>query len=143
VHVAAILALALLAVTSVGEPADTPEHGAPAERQELVDEGKFLYGIYCRSCHGPGGRGDGPTARSLKPRPSDLTRLGRDNNGEFPLARVLLSVDGRSRVPGHTKGRMPIWGLSLQEADSDTNQEDAVRRKISCLVEYLKSIQAK
>jgi mono/diheme cytochrome c family protein len=142
VHVAAIPALVLLVVTSVGEPTDLPEHGAPAVRQELVDEGQLLYGIYCKSCHGPGGRGDGPTARSLKPRPADLTRLSRDNDGEFPLARVLLSIDGRSRVPGHTKGRMPIWGLSLQEADSDTNQEDEVRRKIQCLVEYLKSIQA-
>ena len=115
----------------------------PPRQKEAVDEGKLLYGIYCQSCHGSEGRGDGPMARSLRPHPTDLTVLSRNNGDEFPLARVLLSIDGRSRVPGHRRGHMPIWGLSLQEADADINQEGEVRKKIERLIEYLKSIQSK
>jgi cytochrome c len=118
----------------------TPEFDQ-TERSEEIEAGKLLYGIYCRNCHGAEGRGDGPEAKSFEARLPDLTRLSRKNDGQFPTARVLMMIDGRQRVPGHVKGRMPIWGLSLQEADSDTNQEEAVRRKIESLLAYLKSIQ--
>jgi mono/diheme cytochrome c family protein len=123
----------------------TPEtRGAPTEpvaEPRAVAEGKLLYGIYCQSCHGDGGRGDGPTAGSFQPPPADLTRLSRDNGGKFPLARVMLSIDGRSRIPGHRPGRMPIFGLTLQQSDADTNQEAEVREKIERLIDYLKSLQ--
>lgn len=40
-----------------------------------VDEsrGRNLYAENCASCHGPGGRGDGPGAAALLPAPSDLS----------------------------------------------------------------------
>jgi mono/diheme cytochrome c family protein len=140
---ASFLAVALVAAGWVSMLVGAQVESERAGQQEVVDEGKLLYGIYCQSCHGSEGRGNGPMARSLTPRPTDLTVLSRNNGGEFPLARVLLSIDGRSRVPGQRKGHMPIWGLSLQEADADTNQEDEVREKIEYLIEYLKSIQSK
>jgi mono/diheme cytochrome c family protein len=136
-----ILLLASTIAVPAAEPDALPEATSSIEQRQAIEEGRLLFGIYCSNCHGPAGRGDGPSARSLKPRPPDLTILSRDNDGEFPLARVLLNIDGRSRVPGHSKGRMPIWGLNLQEADADTNQEGAVRDKIQRLIEYLKSIQ--
>jgi mono/diheme cytochrome c family protein len=142
-RLASLFVLALVAAGWGPLPAGARVEGQPAAPKKAVEEGKLLYGIYCRSCHGPEGRGDGSMARALKPRPTDLTELSRDNGGEFPMARVLLSIDGRSRIPGHRGGHMPIWGLSLQEADADTNQEDEVRDKIERLVEYLKSIQSK
>jgi mono/diheme cytochrome c family protein len=43
---------------------------------------------YCASCHGPMGRGDGPVAGELKTRPTDLTQLAKNNNGQFPYVRV-------------------------------------------------------
>jgi mono/diheme cytochrome c family protein len=131
-------------VLTAGSPEHTtapPSQGEPRAHREAVEEGKLLYGIYCRNCHGPEGRGAGPEAKSLQPRPRDLTRLSRDNDGEFPAARVLMMIDGRSRVPGQVRGRMPIWGLSLQEPGADSNQDGEVRDKIERLVEYLKSIQ--
>jgi mono/diheme cytochrome c family protein len=140
---ASFLALALVVAGWGSLTIGVQAEGEPAGQKEAVEEGKLLYGIYCQSCHGSEGRGDGPMARSLRPRPTDLTVLSRDNGGEFPLARVLLSIDGRSRVPGHRKGHMPIWGLSLQEADADINRDDEVREKIESLIEYLKSIQSR
>jgi len=109
--------------------------------REAAEQGKLLYGIYCTSCHGEQGRGDGPSAGSLQPRPANLTGLSRDNDDRFPTARVIMSIDGRNRIPGHDEGRMPIWGASFQESASDANQEDQVRKKILHLVEFLKTLQ--
>lgn len=41
--------------------------------QGNADRGKTLYGQLCTSCHGASGKGDGPAAASLKPKPRDLT----------------------------------------------------------------------
>jgi len=141
-----MLALLLMTLASVvAVPGQTAEAATVATAEEPerseAEEGQLLFGIYCTSCHGSAGKGDGPTAKSLNSRPADLTRLSRDNDGEFPTARVIMSIDGRNRIPGHTKNQMPIWGLSLQESSTDTNQEQQVREKILHLVDYLKKIQ--
>jgi len=139
----ALLVMTLASIVAVSGQAPDATGIATAEgsKESMAKEGQLLYGIYCTSCHGPAGKGDGPTARSLTPRPADLTRLSRDNDGEFPTARAIMSIDGRNPIPGHPKSQMPIWGLSLQEASSDTNQEQQVREKILQLVDYLKTIQ--
>jgi hypothetical protein len=36
---------------------------------------------------------------------------------------------------------MPIFGLTLQQTDTDTNQEAEVREKVERLIDYLKSLQ--
>jgi len=58
------------------------DSGLPAEGDELLLEagsllakGKALYARHCVHCHGPGGAGDGPTAKYLDPKPRDY-RLG-------------------------------------------------------------------
>jgi mono/diheme cytochrome c family protein len=51
------------------------EHENPfVTNEELLDEGKNLYGIFCTSCHGAGGQGDGLLITSGKYpiRPSSL-----------------------------------------------------------------------
>src|SRR5690554_5337135 len=75
-----------------------------------ADEGRRLYVENCAQCHGPLGRGDGPAARNLMPAPSNLTRLAE--NGTFPRARVLSSIDGyhRAELPGQ---QMPEFGALL------------------------------
>jgi len=137
----------LLLLFALVLPASTPQSTVPeiaadpVMQAEQVEQGRLLYGIYCRNCHGETGHGDGEEARSLDPPPPDLTRLTRDNDGEFPTARVMMVIDGRQQVPGHLNRRMPVWGISLQQAGSDANQEGDVREKIERLVVYLESIQ--
>jgi mono/diheme cytochrome c family protein len=38
-----------------------------------VQSGKAVYTSYCTPCHGPKGKGDGPAAAALNPKPADHT----------------------------------------------------------------------
>jgi mono/diheme cytochrome c family protein len=63
------------------EPASAPPPEAPAPAPAAptgdlrgdAEEGQILYGQFCAVCHGVGGKGDGPTAAALDPRPADHT----------------------------------------------------------------------
>lgn len=116
--------------------------GPPADpEEEAIARGQFLYRVYCMNCHGEAGQGNGVSAPLLKIEPTDLTRLARKNDGAFPAERVYGIIDGREEVRGHGSRRMPIWGFSFQELNSDVNQEEQVRQKILQVVDYLESIQ--
>ncbi len=128
--VAVLIGLVLTAVRS--EP-------TPGADLEQVAQGERLYGLYCAACHGKTARGDGPTAKVLKTRPADLTRLTPDDGEEFPAARVREAIDGRGAA--HGTPEMPLWGLAFQDWASDANQEKDVARRIDALVAWLESIQ--
>jgi hypothetical protein len=114
----------------------------PAPRgPDPVAEGRFLYGLYCRSCHGEAARGDGPVADELKTRPADLTRIRSRHDGVFPDEEVYAKIDGRDIVAAHGPGDMPVWGYAFQETGTDVDQEAAVRRRILALVAFLRAIQ--
>lgn len=48
---------------------------------ELLDRGKKLYEGNCVSCHGAQGRGDGPAAQTMNPRPRNFADQGQWKNG--------------------------------------------------------------
>ena len=54
-------------------PALSPEAAAAARLQESVARGGEVYRVFCISCHGPGGAGDGPVAKRGFPPPPPLT----------------------------------------------------------------------
>lgn len=128
------LVFAAVLLVAAGPPPDPEE--------EAIARGRFLYRVYCMNCHGEVGQGDGVSAPLLKIEPTDLTRLARQNDGEFPADRIYGIIDGREEIRGHGSRRMPIWGFSFQELDSDVNQEHQVRQKILNVVDYLESIQS-
>lgn len=78
----------------------------PAAAQE---PGGALFADHCASCHGAGARGDGPMAEILTVPIPDLTGLAVRAGGEFPLARVVEVIDGRTPLRGHG-GPMPVFG---------------------------------
>jgi len=72
--------------------------------------GRADYQMFCASCHGASGRGDGPVGQDLDPSPADLTRLSAENGGTFPLVAVMAKIDGYTRAPE----AMPEFGAVLE-----------------------------
>ena len=109
--------------------------------QQQPYSGQGDYQVYCSSCHGPDGRGDGAIAKSLKMRPSNLTQLAKRNDGVFPEARVVKVIDGR-HAELHANTDMPAWGEVFAKASESPGAEQAAAR-IDVLVKYLETLQVK
>jgi len=71
-----------------------------------------LFRELCSVCHGVGGKGDGPSAQGLEPKPADFTNckvMSKDSdNVLFKIIKGGGQSAGRSTV-------MPAWGDSLSE----------------------------
>ena len=92
-----ILLLGAAACTSVDEE---------RERARAVSEGKALYKSYgCGVCHGAEGRGDGPVAKNLNPKPRDFrdpTAYSRGRSLGAIAETVKVGVVGKGTgMPGY------------------------------------------
>jgi cytochrome c oxidase cbb3-type subunit 3 len=71
-----------------------------------------LFGELCSVCHGVGGKGDGPSAQGLEPKPADFTNckvMAKDSDEVlFKIIKGGGQSAGRSTV-------MPSWGDSLTD----------------------------
>lgn len=105
-----------------------------------VDEiGGQLFEVYCATCHGTGGHGDGPMADRLRRMPPDLTQFAARNGGVFPSERVYRIIDGRD-VPSHGDGEMPVWGDVFRSVPGRPGAE-AARARIAAIVRHLEAMQ--
>ena len=77
-----------------------------------VEQGKKLYGQFCASCHGQSGKGDGPAAAALNPKPRDHTdRQYMSTMSDEEMLKVIKNGGasvGKSPL-------MPPWGASLKD----------------------------
>lgn len=91
----------MLAVSGLFLAGCFPETAAdrPAMRGADVD-GAALYAAHCAACHGDSGRGDGPAAAGLSPRPGDLTTLTDRAGGSFPQVAVMARIYGYAEGSG-------------------------------------------
>ena|ERR1051326_4910477 len=101
------------------------------------DSGKQMFGHYCASCHGPGGKGDGPAAVSFKKAPRDLTRLAHDNGGKYPSAHVIATLSVEECCV-HGSKVMPVWGPILS---SISGSQAEVQLRIANLTKYIETLQ--
>jgi mono/diheme cytochrome c family protein len=85
-----------------------------------VEQGKKLYGQFCATCHGQSGKGDGPAAAALNPKPRDhtdkeyMSKLSDDDL--FKVIKNGGASVGKSPL-------MPAWGASLK----DEQIQDVIR----------------
>jgi mono/diheme cytochrome c family protein len=108
----------------------------------LADLGAPLFARHCASCHGAGGRGDGPVAAVLKPPPADLTAIALRRGGVFPRGEIARFIDGRFDLTAHGSRDMPVWGARFGADIPESGVGESISRgSIATLVEYLKSIQ--
>ena len=100
-----------------------------------------MYDAYCASCHGQGGKGNGPAAPALKTPPTDLTQLAAKNGGEFPASHVAQVIKGDSALVAHGSKDMPVWGPVFSSlAQHDPAQ---AQLRIHNLVKYVGGLQQK
>ncbi|MCS6925842.1 MAG: cytochrome c [Candidatus Binatia bacterium] len=114
-----------------------PSLGKGQDQGPLSEWGKDLYMLRCASCHGEGGRGDGPAAVALKNPPADLTRLSKNHGGTFPRAEVMQCIDGERPVPAHGPRHMPVWGEVFRRERSDSE----AHMRILALPAFIESLQ--
>lgn len=86
---------------------------APADAADAA-AGKVKYQQFCSACHGAGGKGDGPAAASLRPKPRDHTNekyMKTLSDGQiFKIIKVGGAAVGKAAM-------MPPWGAALKDAD--------------------------
>ncbi len=102
--------------------------------------GRQSFRVYCATCHGTEGRGDGPVAEHLTVTPADLTQISRRNGGEFPFDDVVKTIDGRETKRSHGSSDMPVWGDAFKLTREEPDDE-GVRQKIDELAHFIESIQ--
>lgn len=73
-----------------------------------AEDGKPIFDKNCATCHGPGGKGDGPAGKMLKPPPADLAVVAKTRS-EADIIKVIKeggkSVGKSPSMPGF-KGRL-------------------------------------
>jgi mono/diheme cytochrome c family protein len=103
-----------------------------------MDSGKEMFVHYCASCHGEGGKGDGPAASAFKKAPRDLTRLARDNGGKYPSAHITATLSIEECCV-HGSKVMPVWGPLLSSVSGGNQAE--LKLRIANLVKYIETLQ--
>jgi mono/diheme cytochrome c family protein len=134
-----LLTIALLASAVSPVAAQAPENAPP---EGDAGYGARLYRVYCQSCHGALGGGDGPVATELELSIADLrTVTARTDDRRFPAAQVAAIIDGREPVRGHGTRDMPVWSLTFHEPGRTPERPNEIDDRIDALVAYLHSIQ--
>lgn len=100
--------------TAPAEAADRPN--PVVADAASIQRGSGLYTKNCASCHGETGRGDGPVAAALTPKPPDLVVMAPMH----PDGDLFWKIE-------NGRGMMPAWKANLRET------------QIWDLVNYLKS----
>ena len=117
---------------------------ACAPAREVV--GRDIYNDNCTSCHGKTARGDGPLAVQLDRPVPDLTLISKRNEGVFPMAEVLSTIDGYTRRAREGNLVMPEFGVDLQAGplvnfDSGDGIATPTPSRLIAIGEYLRSLQ--
>lgn len=107
--------------------------------------GAKLFQDNCQACHGSGGRGDGPLANDLPRRPADLTGIAARNDGVFPMAGVMSTIDGYSRRDD-MRSVMPEMGEVFAEGplvrvDTGDGIMTPAPEGLVALADYLRTLQ--
>ena len=129
---ASVAALALVVGVTIGgvAVAQGPWEAPAAEKgkknpvpggAKTLEAGKKLAQINCVTCHGPDGKGTGPAAAALNPKPADWTskKIQDESDGEL----FWKISNGR--------GAMPAWKATLSENERWT------------MVHYVRSLKGK
>lgn len=139
-----VVILTLISAFAVAQQA--PASSAPSVKHVPItnapsNSGKEMFDSYCAVCHGKDAKGDGPAASAMKTAPTDLTLLAQKNAGKYPAPHVAAVIRGQATTPSHGSQDMPIWGPLFSSLSQ--GHEGQVQQRITNLVAYIESVQAK
>src|SRR5574341_1314224 len=86
------------------EPWTSPEFGTAS-----IDRGKVLYKEYCAQCHGATGKGDGPAASGLEPKPAIHANIPFE---KLPMDYLYNVINHGGAAIGKSPN-MPYWNLTI------------------------------
>ena len=139
-----VAVVAMLSVFALGQAAPAPStptlKHVPITRTPSAS-GKEMFKTYCAVCHGVDGKGNGPAAPAMKTVPADLTVLAQKSAGKYPAAHVAAVIRGQAATPPHGSEDMPIWGPLFSSIDQ--GHEGRVQQRVTNLVNYIETVQAK
>jgi mono/diheme cytochrome c family protein len=120
-----VAALAALLRSSTDAPRPALQAATPAQNaMELraVERGATVFAANCVACRGTGGRGDGPAAAQLEPKPANLTsEMHRAHSDDDYVNWITHGVPGSA---------MPAFGDTLSDG------------QIRDVVAFIRSLQA-
>ncbi|MBM4127472.1 MAG: c-type cytochrome [Nitrospira sp.] len=82
---------------------------SPEFTNASVDRGKTLYKHYCAQCHGFTGKGDGPAASGLEPKPAIHANMPFE---KLPMEYLYNVINHGGPAIGKSPN-MPYWGLTI------------------------------
>ena len=94
-----------------------------AQPSDGLQRGQSLYREHCMDCHGTAGKGDGPKAPFLSPRPGNLVSAATSAKTDKELLRTIAQGKPRTAMPG--------WKEALPEED-----QQAVLQYIRSLIQF-------
>jgi mono/diheme cytochrome c family protein len=77
--------------------------------QASANRGKLIYKEYCSQCHGAEGKGDGPAASGLNPKPAIHANIAFD---QLPMDYLYNVVNHGGRSVGKSPS-MPYWSFTI------------------------------
>lgn len=86
------------------EPWTSPEFGKAS-----AGRGKVIYKEYCMQCHGASGKGDGPAASGIEPKPAIHANIAFD---QVPTEYLYNMINYGGAAMGKSPN-MPYWGLTI------------------------------
>lgn len=142
--ITAVAVMAMLSVFAMGQAAPaqstiTVKH-VPITKTPSTS-GKEMFKTYCAVCHGVDGKGNGPAAPAMKTNPTDLTALAQKSSGKYPSAHVAAVIRGQASTPSHGSQDMPVWGRLFSSIDQGHDAQ--VQQRVTNLVDYIETVQAK
>ena len=113
-----LLSACLLATPVIADaPKVKTEPVKPTPVAADPEAGKKLYQRWCTQCHGNEGKGDGPAAEFVYPRPRDFTlaifKVRTTPSGQLPTDHDLYNIISKG-LPGTS---MPAWEKFIPEND--------------------------
>jgi mono/diheme cytochrome c family protein len=109
--------LLALVLAAPGTGAQSARSDTGSSTLQSASPGKRVYDAHCVECHGRDGRGDGPAASTLVPRPRDFTsgryKIRSTETGSLPTDEDLARTIRR----GMAGSSMPDWDGILTELE--------------------------